>query len=144
MLRDTRRDLRAKWERGLDLQSKNQFWKYKTLSDKAMELIIDIDNIKEIKKRKWLLSTWKLMPINFQTIEKPQIPEEYNHDLAEANAEIEQGDYVTATDLKAENQEMVTVWSGNKKLTNGHLMKGVSDTLDAASVYDLHERLKAP
>ena len=67
-----------------------------------MELIIDIDNIKEAKKKKWLLSTLKLMGINFQTIEKRQTLEEYNQDLEEGNAEIERGEYITATDLKAE------------------------------------------
>ncbi|MGV3764421.1 hypothetical protein [Parapedobacter sp.] len=67
-----------------------------------MELIIDIDNIKEAKKEKWLLSTLKLMGINFQTVEKRQTIAEYNQDLEAGDAEIEQGKYITGIDLKAE------------------------------------------
>jgi len=71
-----------------------------------MELIIDIDNIKEAKKKKWLLSTLKLMGISFQTIEKRQTLEEYNQDLEAGDAEIGQGEYITATDLKAEIKKL--------------------------------------
>ncbi|GGC48126.1 hypothetical protein GCM10011386_45390 [Parapedobacter defluvii] len=67
-----------------------------------MELIIDIDNIKEAKKKKWLLSTLKLMGIDFQTVEKRQTIAEYNQDLEAGDSEIERGEYITATDLKAE------------------------------------------
>lgn len=67
-----------------------------------MELIINIDSIKEKQKRAWLLSTLKLMDIRFQTIEKPQTLEEYNQELEEGNAEIERGEYITAKDLKSE------------------------------------------
>lgn len=67
-----------------------------------MELTIDIDNIKEAKKKKWLLSTLKLMGINFQTVEKRQTIAEYNQDLEAGDSEIERGEYITATDLKAE------------------------------------------
>lgn len=67
-----------------------------------MELIIDIDNIKEAQKKEWLLNTLTLMGINFQTVEKRQTLEEYNQDLEVGDAEIERGEYTTATDLKAE------------------------------------------
>lgn len=67
-----------------------------------MELIIDIDNIKEAQKKEWLLNTLTLMGINFQTVEKRQTLEEYNQDLEAGDAEIERGEYTTATDLKAE------------------------------------------
>ncbi len=66
-----------------------------------MELVIDIDNIKAAKKKKWLLSTLKLMGLTFQTIEKRQTLDEYHQDLEEGDAEIERGEYITATDLKA-------------------------------------------
>lgn len=46
-----------------------------------MELIIDIDKIKDATKKEWLLSTLKLMGIRFQTTEKAQTLEEYNLDL---------------------------------------------------------------
>lgn len=67
-----------------------------------MEVIIDIDNIKEASKKEWLLNTLKLMGIDFQTVEKRQTIEEYNRDMEEGDAEIERGEYVAATDLKAE------------------------------------------
>lgn len=67
-----------------------------------MELIIDIDNIKDNSKREWLIRTLKLMGIAFKTSEKPQTLDEYNQDLEEGNAEIEKGDYITAADLKRE------------------------------------------
>lgn len=67
-----------------------------------MELIIDIDNIKEAQKRAWLLSTLKIMGINFQTVEKRQTAEEYNRELEAGDDEIERGEYITATDLKSE------------------------------------------
>ena len=67
-----------------------------------MELIIDFDSIKDSSKKEWLLSTLKLMDINFHSTEKPQSLEEYNEDLEEGNAEIESGDFITAGDLKKE------------------------------------------
>lgn len=67
-----------------------------------MELIIDFDSIKDSSKKEWLLSTLKLMGISFHSTEKPQSLEEYNKDLEEGNAEIERGDFITATDLKKE------------------------------------------
>jgi hypothetical protein len=67
-----------------------------------MELIIDFDKIKDNSKKEWLIRTLKLMGIAFQTSEKPQTLDEYNKDLEEGNAEIERGDFITATDLKKE------------------------------------------
>ncbi|WP_207512807.1 hypothetical protein [Longitalea luteola] len=67
-----------------------------------MELIIDIDKIKDSSKREWLIRTLKLMGIAFKTSEKPQTLDEYNQDLEDGNAEIEKGDYITAADLKRE------------------------------------------
>ena len=67
-----------------------------------MELIIDFDNIKDSSKKEWLLRTLKLMGIDFQTAEKPQTVDEYNQDLEAGNAEVEKGDFITASDLKKE------------------------------------------
>ena len=67
-----------------------------------MELIIDFDKIKDPSKREWLINSLKLMHIGFHTVEKPQTIKEYNEDLEKGNAEIEAGNYITATDLKAE------------------------------------------
>ncbi len=67
-----------------------------------MELIIEIDKIKDASKKEWLLSTLKLMDIQFKITEKVQTLEEYNIDLEEGNAEIERGEFISAKDLKAE------------------------------------------
>ena len=67
-----------------------------------MELIIDIDKIKDPSKREWLITSLKLMHIGFQTTEKPQSLEQYNQDLEHGNAEIERGEFTTASDLKTE------------------------------------------
>lgn len=67
-----------------------------------MEVIIDFDKIKDKSKREWLLNTLKLMKIDFQATEKPQTLEEYNNDLETGDAEIDNGDFITAQDLKAQ------------------------------------------
>jgi hypothetical protein len=67
-----------------------------------MELIIDFDNIKDPGKKEWLLSTLKLMGIDYQALEKPQTLDRYNEDLLAGDAEIERGDFTTAEDLKTE------------------------------------------
>lgn len=67
-----------------------------------MELIIEIDKIEDASKKEWLLSTLKLMDIKFKTVEKPQSLEEYNLDLDEGNAEIEDGKLISVEALKAE------------------------------------------
>jgi hypothetical protein len=67
-----------------------------------MELIIDLDRIKDPSKREWLINSLKLMQIGFQTAEKPQTIAQYNKDLEKGDTEIENGEFTTATDLKAE------------------------------------------
>jgi len=67
-----------------------------------MELIIEIDKIEDASKKAWLLSTLKLMDIQFRINEKPQTLEEYNIDLEKGNDEIERGAFVSAKDMKAE------------------------------------------
>jgi len=67
-----------------------------------MELVIDFDKIKDPSKREWLISSLKLMHIGFQTTEKPQTLAQYNKDLEKGDAEIERGEFTTATNLKAE------------------------------------------
>jgi hypothetical protein len=42
------------------------------------------------------------MHIGFQTTEKPQTQAQYNKDLEKGDAEIEHGEFTTASDLKAE------------------------------------------
>lgn len=67
-----------------------------------MELIIDFDKIKDKSKKEWLLHTLKLMKIDFQATEKPQTIEEYNNDLEAGDAEISNGSFITAEELKAQ------------------------------------------
>jgi hypothetical protein len=67
-----------------------------------MELIIDFDNIGDTSKKEWLIRTLKLMGIGFHTSEKPQTLQEYNQELEKGDAEIQQGNFITATDLKNE------------------------------------------
>jgi len=67
-----------------------------------MELIIDFDKIKDPSKQEWLINSLKLMNIGFQTTEKPQTIAQYNKDLEKGDREIEEGEFITATDLKAE------------------------------------------
>jgi hypothetical protein len=67
-----------------------------------MELIIDFDNIEDASKKEWLISTLKIMGIGYHTSEKPQTLAEYNQDLNAGNDEIENGDFITAVDLKKE------------------------------------------
>lgn len=65
-----------------------------------MQLIIDIDTIDDPSKKEWLINTLKLMHIDFDTKENRQTIEEYNLDIAYAEAEVESGVYIIATDLR--------------------------------------------
>ncbi len=67
-----------------------------------MEIVIDLDKIKDATKKEWLINSLKLMHIGFQTKEKRQTLEEYNEDLERGHAQIERGEFTTAEDLKIE------------------------------------------
>ncbi len=67
-----------------------------------MKLVIDFDKIKDPSKREWLINSLKLMQIGFQTTEKARTIAQYNKDLEKGNTEIEDGEFTTTTDLKAE------------------------------------------
>ncbi len=67
-----------------------------------MQLIIDIDSIKDTYTKDWLLQTLKLLNIKYDTAERRQTLEEYNKDIEEAEEEIERGDFITAENLKKE------------------------------------------
>lgn len=70
-----------------------------------MELIIEFDNIKDTSKKKFLLETLKFLGIQFKTSEKPQTLEQYNKELEDNDAEIENGKYVTMEDLLKEIEQ---------------------------------------
>jgi len=67
-----------------------------------MELVIDIDQIKDPSKREWLIKSLKLMHIDYQTNERPQTIAEYNEDLRLGDEEIDQGKFTNVADLKEE------------------------------------------
>lgn len=67
-----------------------------------MELIIELDNIKDTSKKKFLLETLKFLGIQFETSQKRQTMEEYNKELEENDAEIENGKYIRMEDLLKE------------------------------------------
>lgn len=64
-----------------------------------MELIIEFDNIEDASKRKFLLETLKFLGVQFKTCEKRQTLEQYNKELEERDAEIDNGRYTTMEDL---------------------------------------------
>lgn len=70
-----------------------------------MELIIDFDKIKDPSKKEWLITSLKLMQIGFQTSEKPQTLLQYNKDIENGNSQIENGESITAIDLKNESEK---------------------------------------
>lgn len=67
-----------------------------------MELIIDFDNIENASKKEWLILTLKIMGIDYRTSETHQTLAAYNQDLEAGNDEIENGNFITAADLKKE------------------------------------------
>ncbi|HSV10359.1 MAG TPA: hypothetical protein VLI68_06295 [Hanamia sp.] len=67
-----------------------------------MELIIEFDNIKDSSKKKFLLETLKFLGVQFKTSEEQQTIEEYNKELEDSDAEIENGNFITMEDLLKE------------------------------------------
>ncbi|MCD8540533.1 MAG: hypothetical protein LRY55_12780, partial [Leadbetterella sp.] len=61
-----------------------------------------IDQIKEATKKEWLLSTLKIMGINFNITESAQTIDEYNEELIAGDREIENNDFLSAINLKNE------------------------------------------
>jgi hypothetical protein len=70
-----------------------------------MELTIDFDKITDSSKKKFLLETLKFPGVDFTTSDKPQTLEEYNKELEDADAEIDNGKYVTMEDLLKEIEQ---------------------------------------
>jgi hypothetical protein len=64
-----------------------------------MELIINIEQIKEEGKKEWLFNTLRLMGIRYRTSETGQTIDEYNNELENGNSEIESEDFTTASEL---------------------------------------------
>ncbi|MGN6532646.1 MAG: hypothetical protein ACTHK0_12960 [Ginsengibacter sp.] len=67
-----------------------------------MELIIELDNIKDTSKKKLLLETLKFLHVEFKTSDEKQTIEEYNKELEDSDAEIENGNFITMDDLLKE------------------------------------------
>jgi hypothetical protein len=67
-----------------------------------MEIIIDFDDIDNASKKEWLINTLNLMGIGYHTTKQTQMLDQYNQDLIEGDKEIENGDFITAEELKKE------------------------------------------
>lgn len=70
-----------------------------------MDLVIELDKIEDTAKKKFLLETIKFLGIQFKTSEKRQTSEEYNKELEENDAEIENGAFITMEDLLKEMEQ---------------------------------------
>jgi hypothetical protein len=70
-----------------------------------MELIIEFDKIKDTSKKKFLLETLQFLGIQFKTIENRQTLNQYNKELEESDAEINNGTYTTMEDLLKEMEQ---------------------------------------
>lgn len=70
-----------------------------------MELTIQLDDIKDTSKKKFLLETLKFLDVQFTTSEKRQTLEEYNKELEDGDAEIDKGNYITMEDLLKEIEQ---------------------------------------
>lgn len=65
------------------------------------QLIIDLSTEKNQSKKNQILEVLEDMGIEFRTTERQSL-EEYNNEIAEAEEEIEKGDFISAEDLKKE------------------------------------------
>ena len=70
-----------------------------------MELIIELDKIEDTSKKKFLLETLKFLGIQFKTSQNRQTPEQYNKELEENDAEIENGNFIAMEDLLKEMEQ---------------------------------------
>jgi len=70
-----------------------------------MELIIDFDKIKDTSKKKFLLETLRFLGVSFKATDSPQTLEEYNKELEEGDAEIDNGAYITMEHLLKETEQ---------------------------------------
>jgi hypothetical protein len=65
------------------------------------QLIIDLDKENDPSKEKQVLQFLTNLGVHFHTSERQTI-EEYNAEIAESEAQIERGEFITAEDLKRE------------------------------------------
>ncbi len=70
-----------------------------------MELIIELDSIEDTSKKKFLLETLKFLNIQFKTLEKKQSIGQYNKELEENDAEIENGTFITMKNLLSDMEK---------------------------------------
>lgn len=70
-----------------------------------MQLIIELDKIEDTSKKKFLLETLKYLGIHFKTSGTRQTLEQYNKELEENDAEIENGKFTTMEDLLKEMEQ---------------------------------------
>ena len=67
------------------------------------QLIIDLSTERNQSKKNQILEVLEDMGIEYRTSERQSL-EEYNNEIAEAEEEIEKGDFISAEDLKKESR----------------------------------------
>ena len=67
------------------------------------QLIIDLSTERNQSKKSQILEVLEDMGIEYRTSERQSL-EEYNNEIAEAEEEIEKGDFISAEDLKKESR----------------------------------------
>lgn len=67
------------------------------------QLIIDLSTEKNQSKKTQILEVLEDMGIEYRTSERQSL-EEYNNEIAEAEEEIEKGNFISAEDLKKESR----------------------------------------
>jgi hypothetical protein len=65
------------------------------------QLIIDLDNEADLTKENKVLQLLENLGIHYHTTERQSLAE-YNQEIADSEAEIDRGEYITAEDLKKE------------------------------------------
>lgn len=70
-----------------------------------MDLIIELYKIEDTAKKKFLLEVLKFLGIQFKISRKRQTSEEYNKELEENDAEIDNGVFSTMEDLLKEIEQ---------------------------------------
>lgn len=80
-----------------------EFCKFDKLLNNMRQLIINLNSEHNQSKKDQVLKMLENMGIGYQTSERQSL-EEYNHDIEKAEKEIENGEFITAENLKKESR----------------------------------------
>lgn len=64
-----------------------------------MKLIIELDSIEDTSKKQFILQALKFLGISFHAMDSHQSMEEYNKELEESDAEIDEGKFISMYEL---------------------------------------------